>query len=804
MYKNICFAFALSFIFSFLDLGLVACWFIRPRRLKKRNDYSYNKNTGRHLMVFSAILLCAVFSLRFAIGEYSHVVSTEVIPEMPGYEQFFNSLLHAFQTFSMDEEYLPYSEQGKELVKFLFNSKIAAETMSKIESAFTIYNAALNLAAPIVGGAFIFEVLAGIFPQLLFLFSKYCFWKQRFFFTALNEESVALAKSVVSDPNIKHFQIIFTDAYADNENEESTELLLNAKALGAICLKDDLLHILLKRRIPFFNIKCKDKDDPENKKPPKKNDCSTSIFLSDRSENINLQTLSLLLEPDRQKKLKDTQIFVFGSDAKMTYVEDEVTYICNRFRAEYGSDSIVPQVIPVNGIRNMAQNLFYDLPLFECLYGKSSDNREINLTIIGSGVIGTELFLNAYWFGQIPDVKLNINIVSKDESEKAFRSRINNINPEILLTEAKEKDDKILNASVNKSKPDFQPPYFKLRFKKADALTSDLEDLLVKGIGEKGEKKFPLRDSDFFIVAVGSDEDNYSIAEKIKLVVGNYHLHCAKSNKTIISYVIYNSSLQKALNRCPRIRTVNGKNPDEFDIYMHAFGSIDEMFSCENIFFDRVNEIGERIGKSYIGDERPERTYNYYNERANRSRALHVNYKAFCLGAIQPSLFNSKSDQDYKKTQEKTQTDFPEFVKKFQRKEQNLSETSDGEDGSNSVTLHELAWMEHRRWNAFMRINGFRCPDNYTDYEALDCDAHKKGVDKEYQFLFLKLHPCIVEGTKGAFVCQLGLDSETGCLVRMKPDYDSMVVGDKLDRISQQTRQPFKKYDYPEEEIRSK
>ena len=59
------------------------------------------------------------------------------------------------------------------------------------------------------------------------------------------QQSLALAKSIVTDPQEKHVQLIFTDAYSDKEEEKSTELLLSAKALGAICLKDDLLHISL-------------------------------------------------------------------------------------------------------------------------------------------------------------------------------------------------------------------------------------------------------------------------------------------------------------------------------------------------------------------------------------------------------------------------------------------------------------------------------------------------------------------------------------------------------------------------------
>ena len=756
-----------SFLFTFIDIIMLLCWLIRPRRRRLRRDYSYNNNTGKHIMMFSACLLFSIFFLRLTIGLFNPLTGTG---SATWYDRVPGSMLHALQTFSMDEAYDDTLQQGKALLGVLLCEKAGRKWIT----AFGIYISALNVVAPIAGGAFIFEILAGIFPLLRYWFSFPMFLKNRYFFTALNEQSVALAKSIASNPKKKHVQLIFTDAYADNEDEETTELLLTARAMGAICLKDDLLHISLPRHRLIKSEKIG----------------TTRIFLSDRSEDVNLQSLSELLGRKRQKKLKKTEIFVFGADNKTTCIEEETEYICNRVRAEIGE--IRPHVIPVNGIRNLAQNLFYDLPLYECLYGKDEEDREINLTIIGSGTIGTELFLNAYWFGQLHDVRLNINVVSKVQTQAEFESRINYINPDIL--QSSKAGSKLLYAGIDDTCPYDQPPYFHFRFCKADVFTSELDTIMTKGIGEEGDR-FPLQDSDFFIIAAGSDTDNYSIAEKIRQSIGCYHFQTAKKKKTIISYVIYSSSLCRTLNMRPRLQTVpaeSGLKAGEFDIYMHAFGSMEEIFSCNNILLDRVRAILKRVkNKETFDDEKPDRTYNYYNERANRTRALHIIYKAFSAGAVKPTLFCSKSDDEYIASKEKIESDYAALVREKLRQEQ-----PDG--GAQCATVHQLAWLEHRRWNAFMRIYAFRCPPDYADYEHLDSDVHKLGTDKFYQFLFLKQHPCILESRPEAFC----IPAEVREAVNPELDYDHLEIRDRLDQLSVRTRQPFKAYDYPEIELR--
>lgn len=753
--------FLLSIFVFFAAMGAAIYWFAKPKVLKNKNVFVVTKNTGRHLMWILLILLVSVWLLRFAIGNwcFEHPDDLGVIPQMSVWRQVFNSFLHGLQTFSMDEDYTAYLENG---------IKMATAVFGDFEWIHVLYLPISNVIAPIAGGAFVFEILVGIFPQLRYIVSQLEWYKTRFYFTALNEQSLALAKSIASEPSFKHVLLIFTDVYSDDEDEDSSELLLSAKALGAICLKDDLLHISL------WKIR-------NNR---------TYIFLSDSEETENLQTLAQLLNPEKQKELEETEIRVFGTDKRMSNIEDEVIYLHNRLSSEFEKKGkkIIPDVAPVNGVRKMSQRLFYELPLFEGLYGKDQKNKELNLTIIGSGAIGTEMFLNAYWFGQMIGVELNINVISANETEQEFVSRINGINPDIMATS--KEGDEVLNAKIGEDGTAKtligQPRYFHFRYDQKNIVNCNLESYLKTGLGDDG---FCLRDTDYFIIAAGSDEENFLIADRLRREIGYYHLNEDRQGKTVISYVIYNSDLCRALNAEARHNHISDAEVGEFDIYMHAFGCMDEIYSVSNIlrreFKRQIRGVRETYrqqanAKDSIFEDIKGR--KYYNTRADEARVLHFRYKVYSSGILKPSLFNTENDSRYNQLIRDAEDLFIDNVKtKWMYPEY-------------SSQANALAWMEKRRWNAFMRINGFKKPADIDKYIELNSSIHslKTNHDKAYQFLFIKLHPCIVEcdikGYPGIYSKEN--DKRNPGVVDIGPD--------ELDLLCKRLGIDYKAYDYPE------
>lgn len=795
-------------VFLFCDAIIRFVWMlIRPFYTRHKKDFYGIKNPTKNIMHIALLVLFAVWCLRLSVGFFELNNSVDRIHFGSLLYQTSNSLLHTLMSFSMDEEFAEYLLAGSEMIGSVFSD------FPWMKNYFNEYSALLNVAAPIAGGAIILDIIAELSPQFHFIIAKCCFWREKYYFTALNEQSLSLAKDIVTSKNHHRSTIVFTDVYADDENEESSEQLLRAKSLGAICLKDDLLHISINR----FRLK------------------TVRIFLSDRNENDNLDALARILCWKNRRLFKNLEIYVFSSDRmrnnnKVSFLEDEVTYISNRmltkmeekdankkekFITKYESKINkfelekkerkknkvmnryakqeerkfpVPRITPVNGVRNMAQKLFYKLPLFEGLYGKEDENKILRLTIFGSGVIGTELFLNAYWIGQMLNVLLEVTIVSK-EKENEFRSKIDYLNPEILKTT---KNDKILDFKTGSETE--RRCYLKLNYLSRNLMSSDFMEKVLSGTDETR-----LIESDYFIVALGSDQDNFTIADKLRQAVGYYHLNydAAKERKTIISYVIYNSALCRNLNhKCRHDNVVSAKSQADFDVYMHAFGSMDDVYSMENIMFDDVRLDAEQIGVDYRKKSAYDRletwktiSANYYNYRSDIARRLHLYYKAYSAGYIKPTLFRTTDDEEYKNGLLSGSKAFRDFIQSVEK-------------GKEDITLlHQLAWLEHRRWNAFMRICGFRHPDDFDRYRMLDNDIHNFN---DHKFLMLKLHPCLVESDMTGIHAKLTFEGHV--------DEESLINFDcELDKLDELTyrniqlkglspiaKNDFKRWDYPE------
>ena len=69
-------------------------------------------------IAFSACLLASVWCLRYAVGYFASVCPELIDPEATApplmwWEEIFNSIAHALQTFSMDEDYTGYIVNGR-------------------------------------------------------------------------------------------------------------------------------------------------------------------------------------------------------------------------------------------------------------------------------------------------------------------------------------------------------------------------------------------------------------------------------------------------------------------------------------------------------------------------------------------------------------------------------------------------------------------------------------------------------------------------------------------------------------------
>ncbi|MBR5272810.1 MAG: hypothetical protein IKU25_05380 [Clostridia bacterium] len=737
-----------------------------------------NRGKGKSMLVFIMILLAAVWCLRYPVGLYrtynkpQNSTSAETADDgLHWSEEIVNSFIHSLQTFSMDEEYTDYLADGKQMV-----SELRENDSEAWVGAYSAYTSVINFVSPIVGGAIVLEVLANFFPSLRLWFVNKKKRKERYYFSELNEQSVALMNNIIDTFNVD-VKKFFIFAGVDDNTDES--LLRAAKSAGAVCVKKDIVEAI------------------GNKSANRK------ILLISNDENRNLQVLTEILEKSTEP-ISDTEIYVFSTDKKFSLIGEEITYIVKQRTDTLGEDAEkrLPTVVPVDGTRNMAYTLLRDLPLYEPLINSGTQGKKkLNVTIFGSGAIGTQFFLATYWFGQILDCELCINVVSKEKQkcdgknfdEGDFEGRINYVNPDIFRTA--DPNDEILSYNKNGDK---NPPYFRYRYHRSDVLSDNFSKLM----NDEIDDGFRLIDSDYFIVALGSDEDNFAVADKIRQSVGTHVIYENPKKKAIIAYVVYNSELCRSLNKKPKQKGLE-------NVFMWAFGCMDEVYSVKNVFFGEELEAALAIGNSY--DEKSKTSDKYraesnanrfkdiYSYKANIARSHHYNYKVFSAGIFEKSIFESKNAKEYFDAVSVAREKYARYV---------VEHHKDHPDNRSEIV--SLAWLEHRRWNAFLRANGFRWGD-YTKYWSL-------GVG--HKMLPLKIHPCLVETNRnGDISSQI---DDRGIMVT-ESEFTAFESHDFLDDLSLDLRKrktqeyedkkgkepvwevmdDFKRWDYPMEDVKA-
>lgn len=713
---------------SFLLSVTAVVWFCIKKAKQRKSLEEFSRIGVSTPLVISGFIILAIWTLRFAIGYFSIFNPKDGIDSLSWGEEIINSLFGALRTFSLEEEYKEYILNIKSLIASLI--PLSHWSFKVCKYGLIVYATLLNLAAPGAGGAIVLELLSGIFPNIKLRFAYAFSNRKKCFFSELNAQSLALAKSIGVDENGKKPIIIFTDTYIDKEEEKEYELFLEAKHSGAICVRDDLSHVI----------------------KPAKGNCE--YYLMDSLEFGNLQTLMRLVEDNNVKYVKDSFIYLFVQTDAYVQIEKRINESFeNGEKAKLLGDGKKPVIIPINAYRHLVQNLFREIPLYEPLINKKGD-KNLDITILGNGLIGTEAFFNAYCFSQmlvsqtvdgkeeLAPCNVTINVVSRDSKEE-FWSKIDYVNPEIRKTVEvigkTDKEDDILayNASGK------NVPYCKVRYINSDVKIGEFWN-------EKNDLKNRILSSDYYIVALGNDSDNICVAEKLQLYIGKKHLEEKKEDNVIIAYAVFDSGLSKNLNMqnayCCR------KN-DRYDIYMHSFGSLEELYSCDNVSMSKSKLLQIGISNAYVKAQHIQnhisrirkKEESNYNHWADIARALHIKYKVFSAGLIEKSLFDylPNKTEEYKQYINEQCDKYKKIAAFEAAKEKNASLEIIGDDSLKQAYFEVknkekcLAWLEHRRWCAFTRTLGYRYTNEYKTNFALTGKSHKN--------MALKLHPCLTE-----------------------------------------------------------
>jgi len=686
-----------------------------------------SKNSNRNLIITAGVLVL-VFLARLFVGLFTCSPQDLGIENLGPVERFFDSMVHALQTFSMDEDYTGYLSAGK--------CALQAGGHPVWARVYGIVMSILNVCAPVLGGALLLEILSGIFPYIKIHLYPF---RHKFIFSELNDMTMTLAEDLYKEENYRKFLklsgkekppvFIFTDAYPDNTSEPRSELFERAGEIHAICVKTDLLHLPMRRSK------------------------SVSYFLMDRKTRDNVGAITKLLQKDgkgrylwpvtekeedtekkegteekgREEERKegksgknpDTRIYIFTSED----VENDLIWKAYKGMEEKDNHILIR---PVRDYMNTAIRLMYDTPLFlpliqekeaedaesEAAEGRKAKIKQaaehLYVTIIGSGSLAEEVFKAAFWCGQIAGIQLHLAVLAEDAD--ALRVRLEDKCPELLdsgLDEAAAAGTVNVNAGSGRLKvfpydssaPE-NPPYCMYRFRNIehpDYCTAYPEDVLEK--------------TDYYVIALGEDARNIEITGRIRRALARVD-SCGHKGHIVLAPAVFDKELA-ALSR--------KKHPGAGEPYVLPFAELQSRFSYHNIMLESFMPGAEETGELYNAQSQEKMQEDEYTYWGNLIRSFHYPYKLFGLGKLDIRDLEIR-DRDrflvkapYKVTEEENEM---------------------------------LAWVEHRRWNAFMRTQGFTCPtrEQFTRYYSRHCRAGRPGLFKD---VALRFHPCLVERSMG-------------------------------------------------------
>ncbi len=386
-----------------------------------------------------------------------------------------------------------------------------------------------------------------------------------------------------------------------------------------------------------------------------------------------------------------------------------------------GEDIIMSRI---GEIRLRVYDLLYANPV--CCYAEETGNeKRSNVLILGNGWVGNEVFKGVFWAGQALDTRLAITVASQnaeDYGECICRTGEGALFPALrLFAEQKGYADlRFVNINISKEDNSF-----------AEALD------------------FKRNRYNYIVIALGSDEKNLMAVDQV--------LDCCLSDlaedRRSVSICIYTDSNGVSVeDRCKAL----GKKAETKDIKILKFGTLQEELDkkihgdmediARNINFGYEMKYDQRIGLEEA-DRRFKESYKTefidspldyekgdlavmssfrgagYAADSSLAAAVHVPVKLAVFGKKDTGPENPENPE--------------ERLSKYLLQKDSLNEAVCKKNG----LYWELVALEHRRWNAYMVMRGFRAPT----VEEEEAYLYKDGNTHQVKDMDRLLHICLCE-----------------------------------------------------------
>ena len=545
---------------SCLILAAVFSFAINSRRVVNKKKFNLFNS------LFAGVFVAAFFMF---MPTY---LSTAELSVIGGLRAVLLSIFNSIQVFTA----------GCEFGNVLENMAQCPEWLSIIYQAWI---SVIYVVAPMFTIGVVLSLFKNVSANLKY-FRTY--FKDVYVFSELNDKSIVLASDIKSKH--KKAAIVFTDVFEDNE-EKIYELIEQARNLGAICFKKDILVVNFKKHsgsksISFFAIG------------------------SNETENLN-QSLKLI---ENYRNRDNTHIYIFS-----TKIESELLLTA--------IDKGKVKVRRINEVQSLVNRILYERGsiIFDSAREDTNGDKRISAVVVGMGNHGTEMVKALTWYGQMDGYRLEINAFDKDElAEEKFVA----LAPELM------------SSDYNGVDVEGEAQYQITIHPDVDVQTITFADKISK-----------ITNASYVFVALGNDDMNINTAVNLRMYFERIKIH------PVIQAVVYNSQQRRALEGIANYRG------QAYDI--EFVGDIESSYT-EDVIID--SELEDDALKRHLKWGKEEEFWTYeYNYRSSMASAIHMKARVKC------------------------------GIPGADKKEEELSD-----DERNIIEV-----LEHRRWNAYMRSEGY-------------------------------------------------------------------------------------------------
>lgn len=588
-------------------------------------------------------------------------------------------LIETMQTFSMDADYSYVIYSGD-----MFGGN-AFDTVLKW------YRLLLLSAAPIAGGAVVYDVLAGLSPEFRLFFSRK---KKMLVFSQLNEKSLTLAENILNSSNNEAAPaVVFAGC---NENiRDNAELWARAEKIKAVCLDESLAN-------------CRGLEHSAFSLYFLMNEHTGGSF--DDIENI--LTLRELTEHDTQVWNKDAgcKIICFSNSKESA---ENIRAINDTYQKRGA-----PGRASLHIVRDYSQTscmLLREHPLYEALGTGAENGRPLRVLILGNNRFSREMFCNVFWCGQILNHPLQLTAAYSPENSGSdvpeLAVWLDKLNPEIL--ESCTPGDSCL--SVNES-GDCAPEYASVAFAELDIRHISMQELLetpvefYRGSGSAVR----LKNYDYFIVMDGDDRENAAMADNLRRALQYLNSKSGSCSSKVIAVAAEDDAFAGILDL--KYKTL-AENSDSAEMpKMYTFGNLSKRFSWSSVSADGYYAGNDSlsIDRNGLIHDLPEFASTMdgiYNDWSRIARDFHLPYKMYSAGCV---------------SEDGMACEGPTVEDRLRYCDAVVSDTA---------LFYSLSWLEHRRWCAFLRTQKFRRPP--------ECCLNSLAL--AYKNTLALWHPCLVE-----------------------------------------------------------